>query len=46
MSLKLIDREEEKKGLAKLWEDIDIWWYCHVTDKYHWFNQKDRQLTE
>ena len=40
MSLKLIDREE-KKGLAKLWEDIDIWWYCHVTDKYRsvccWF---------
>ena len=40
MSLKLIDREE-KKGLAKLWENIDIWWYCHVTDKYRsvccWF---------
>ena len=40
MSLKLIDREE-KKGLAKLLENIDIWWYCHVTDKYRsvccWF---------
>ena len=33
MSLKLIDREE-KKGLAELWENIEIWWYCHVTDKY------------
>ena len=40
MSLKLIDREE-KKGLAKLWENIDIWWYCHITSKYRsiccWF---------
>ena len=40
MSLKLIDREE-KKGLAKLWENIEILWYCHITDKYHsvccWF---------
>ena len=40
MSLKLIDKEE-KKGLAKLLENIDIWWYCHVTDKYRsvccWF---------
>lgn len=33
MSLNLIDREE-KKGLAKLWEELDIWWYCHVTSKY------------
>ena len=51
MSLKLIDREE-KKGLAKLWENIDIWWYCHITSKYRyiccWFrvccNKKHWQL--
>lgn len=51
MSLKLIDREE-KKGLAKLWENIDIWWYCHISSKYRsiccWFrvccNKKHWQL--
>lgn len=51
MSLKLIDREE-KKGLAKLWENIDIWLYCHITSKYRsiccWFrvccNKKHWQL--